>query len=334
MKRSILSLVLIAIITIIALAAPINPVSANIDQQDKNWCGNGSEADNYGFTYDYSQPHWTVGNNLVSEQTMVDIDVILDELNADQLAQTMILVLPEDQVGIPVNCAVHFLRYMELGLVDGPHADNGFSFLFIVGDGKIDVHYGVGLGLPALTAQNLTPLNRLAEEKYKETQSLDTAILETIKAYDIYVRSEYAVSPTPTAVPPVVAAPQTSPKKSPASIAFLCLGILGIFLFIGLVIYIIAKKKSDNEYTPTYYSPSNDGGSTIYSSYAPSSPSTYTRPSSSSDDDDSSSRPSPSSGNSYRPSTPSRPTFTAPSRPPSSPPTRGGSGSGRSGRGG
>ena len=31
----------------------------------------------------------------------------------------MILFLPQDQVGIRVNCAVHFLRYMRLGLPAG-----------------------------------------------------------------------------------------------------------------------------------------------------------------------------------------------------------------------
>jgi hypothetical protein len=55
-------------------------------------CGNGSLPD-YGFTYDLQQTHWTVNwQGYVSEDTVTDVDTILDKLNADSVAQTMILI--------------------------------------------------------------------------------------------------------------------------------------------------------------------------------------------------------------------------------------------------
>ena len=117
-------------------------------------CGNGSPPD-YGFTYDLQQAHWTVDwQAYVSDKTVTEVDTILDKLNADSVAQTMILIQSQEQVGNRVNCAVHFLRYMQLGQPTGDRKDNGFVFLIVVEPTSIDVHYGVGLGLPALTALN------------------------------------------------------------------------------------------------------------------------------------------------------------------------------------
>lgn len=188
MKRTLSVIVFVLIVVSLLVGIPTNKATASTFQQDKHWCGNGSEADNFGFTYALTQPHWTIGNDLVSEQTMADVDVILDKLNSDKLVQTMILVIPEDQVGIPVNCAVHFLRYMKLGMADN---DNGFTFLFVIGQDQVTVYYGVGMDLPALTAPHLGELKRLGSETYSSTKSIDTALLETVKAYDKYVRSEY-----------------------------------------------------------------------------------------------------------------------------------------------
>lgn len=134
-------------------------------------CGEGSEADQYGFSYPLQQYHWTVdGEAYLSPATIDELDVIFDQLNAESVVQTMILFKPANQVGNRVNCAVHFLRYMQLGLTSGERKDNGFTFLIVVENNKIDVHYGVGLGLPALTAHSLTEINRLAEDTYDETQ--------------------------------------------------------------------------------------------------------------------------------------------------------------------
>src|SRR5690242_6238850 len=92
-------------------------------------CGDGSPP-NYGFSYPLLQPHWTVGwQGSASVQTVNEVDNVLDRLNDDAIAQTMILILPQEQVGIRSNCAVHFLRYMKLGLPSGERKDNGFVFL-------------------------------------------------------------------------------------------------------------------------------------------------------------------------------------------------------------
>lgn len=192
-------------------------------------CGNGNAPD-YGFNIDLQQPHWTVGS-LVSEEAKTEVDTILDRLNADNIAQTMILIQPAEQVGNRVNCAVHFLRYMQLGQPTGAHKDNGFTFLFVVESGKIDVHYGVGLGLPALTAANLTPINRLAEETYKQTGSLDVALVETIKAFDAYARSKYTADPS--------APESTSESTTPFSMWPFwqqCLCILSLIILVAILV--------------------------------------------------------------------------------------------------
>ena len=198
-------------------------------------CGGGSAPD-YGFTYDLQQPHWTVDwQGYVSEQTVVEVDAILDQLNADSIAQTMILLKPQDQVGNRVNCAVHFLRYMQLGLPDGERKDNGFVFLIVVEPASIDVHYGVGLGLPALTASELTTLNRAAEETYRSTQSIDQALLILIQGFDTVARSNYEPLVPPTPQPVEMPALPSSPLGILALCGQLCLGILLILFLFWLI---------------------------------------------------------------------------------------------------
>ena len=66
-------------------------------------CGEGSAPD-YGFSYNLQQAHWTVAwQDFVSVQTVTKVDVLLDSLNGDSIAQTMILFQSPDQVGTRVN---------------------------------------------------------------------------------------------------------------------------------------------------------------------------------------------------------------------------------------
>lgn len=194
-------------------------------------CGNGSAPD-YGLTYDLLQLHWTVGwERYVSEQAVRMVDAVLDQLNEDSIAQTMILILPQDQVGIRPNCAVHLLRYMQLGLPAGERKDNGFVFLVVVEPESIDVHYAVGLGLPALTAYELTNINRAVENAYQSTRSMDQALLTMVDEFDAVARDNYApltyLKPTPEIV---------EPPSTPLGISALCGQLcLGIFLLLFLL---------------------------------------------------------------------------------------------------
>ncbi len=186
-------------------------------------CGSGSAPD-YGFTYDLQQAHWTVDwQDYVSEKAMTEVDAVLDRLNEDSIAQTMILIKSPAHVGNRVNCAVHFLRYMKLGQPAGERKDNGFVFLIVVEPTRIDVHYGVGLGLPALTAPELTTLNRAAEDAYQSTHSIDQALLTLVQGFDTVARSNYAplISPVPS--------PETNNLPSLPS------GLLGILTIGGLL---------------------------------------------------------------------------------------------------
>jgi hypothetical protein len=200
-------------------------------------CGNGSAPD-YGFTYDLQQAHWTVDwQNYASEQAVAEVDVILDRLNGDSIAQTMILIQPQDQVGNRVNCAVHFLRYMRLGLPDGERKDNGFVFLIVVEPDRIDVHYGVGLGLPALTASELTPLNRAAEDAYQSTHSIDQALLTLVEGFDKAARSNYEplISPIPT--PEIINLPAipSGPLGILTTCGLLCLGVFFLLFLLWML---------------------------------------------------------------------------------------------------
>lgn len=199
-------------------------------------CGNGSSPD-YGFSYDLMQPHWTVGwEGYASKQAVAEVDTYLDELNADYIAQTMILILPKDKVGNRVNCAVHFLRYMQLGQPEGERKDNGFVFLIVVEPGDIDVHYGVGLGLPALTAQELTALNRAAEETYKTTGSLDETLISLVKSFDKVARANYA--------PLIIQEPTSEEITLPAgemSIATMCCALCLVVIVVFIFFWILTR---------------------------------------------------------------------------------------------
>jgi hypothetical protein len=217
----------------LSLSVFFTPVSAS-PSFDTPLCGNGSAPD-YGFTYALLQPHWTVDwQNYASEQTVTEVDTVLDRLNGDSIAQTMILIKPQAQVGNRVDCAVHFLRYMQLGLATGERKDNGFVFLIVVEPNAIDVHYGVGLGLPALTASDLTNLNRAAEDSYQTTHSLDSALLALVHGFDTVARSKYAPLISQTPSPKAINQTQV-PSGSQGILSILgqlCMGILLLgFLF-------------------------------------------------------------------------------------------------------
>ena len=216
-----------------SLSAYFTPVSAGA-MLAAPLCGEGSAPD-YGLTYDLQQAHWTVNwQAYVTEQTVTEVDAILDELNGDSIAQTMILIMPQAEVGNRVNCAVHFLRYMKLGEPAGERKDNGFVFLIVVEPTRIDVHYGVGLGLPALTAAELTALNRAAEDTYQSTHSLDQALLSLVQGFDTVARNNYAPLIYPTSTPETGnASPLPSGKLGILNICGqLC---MGIFLMLFLV---------------------------------------------------------------------------------------------------
>jgi len=231
------------------LAAPL-PAPVAAPHAQVQVCGNGSAPD-YGFTYSLQQAHWTVAwQDYASEQAVTEVDVILDQLNGDSIAQTMILILPQAQVGNRVNCAVHFLRYMELGLATGERKDNGFVFLIVVEPERIDVHYGVGLGLPALTAPELTALNRAAEETYQSSRNLDQALLKLVEDFDTVARSKYTPLISPTSTPEMINLPQL--PSGPLGILTICgLVCLGLFLLPFLFWFLIQMARMGITFRPS-----------------------------------------------------------------------------------
>jgi uncharacterized membrane protein YgcG len=229
-----------------SLSGSFTPVQAQ-----NTLCGNESPPD-YGFSYDSLQPHWTVGWELyASEQAVNRVDRVFDQLNDDAIAQTMILILPQDQVGIRTNCAVHFLRYMKLGLPSGERKDNGFVFLIVVEPDRIDVHYAVGLGLPALTAPELTNINRAVESKYQSTNSMDQALLTLANEFNLVARLNYEPAPSAASTPEVVDQP-----AGPVATVVLCSQLcLGIFLFLFFIWMFSQMGGGGTRYYPPDYSP-------------------------------------------------------------------------------
>jgi hypothetical protein len=238
----------------------VTPVRAETHFVQSQLCGNGSPP-GYGFSYNLLQPHWTVGwEAYASEQTVNRVDRVFDRLNDDAIAQTMILILPQDQVSIRTNCAVHFLRYMKLGLPSGERKDNGFVFLIVVETDRIDVHYAVGLGLPALTAPELTNINRAVENKYQSTDSMDQALLTLANEFNIVARNNYEPEPSAASTPEVV-----EPTAGPVAIVALCGQLcLGIFLFLFFIWMLSQMGGGGTRYYPPDYGPwggSSWGGS-------------------------------------------------------------------------
>ena len=244
---------------VFSLLVYFTPVEAKAIQAEP-LCGEGFAPD-YGFTYDMLQPHWTVGwEEYASEQAVNRVDRVLDRLDEDAIAQTMVLILPADRVGLRTNCAVHFLRYMKLGLPTGERIDNGFVFLIVVQPDSIDVHYAVGLGLPALTAPELTNINRAVENAYQSTHSMDQALLTLVNEFNIVARNNYEPAPSAASTPEIVDQP-IGPAAAIALCGQLCLGAL---LFVFLMWMFSQMGGGGTRYYPPDYGPwggSSWGGS-------------------------------------------------------------------------
>lgn len=171
--------------------------------------------------------YWIV-NCSVSDATTKEVDRVLENLNADRIAQTIVLCIPS-AVPQPTAYAERFLRYMGLGMPDGDRKNNGLVFLVLQDGEKLDVHYAVGLGLPALTAQGLSPINRIGEDTYQKTKSLDDSVLAIAANIDIYARSKYQPS---NPVQPVYG---STPQKSEEYPMGLIWALIGIFAALVLV---------------------------------------------------------------------------------------------------
>ncbi len=193
-------------------------------------CGNGSAPD-YGFSYDLLQPHWTVGwENYASEQAVNRVDRVFDRLNEDA-HRTDDDPHPATRSGRDSNQLRRALPALHAAwLTNGQPQRQWFCFLIVVEPDRIDVHYAVGLGLPALTAQELTPINRAAEITYQSTHSMDEALLTLADEFSTVARNNYEPEPASALTP----APVDQPAGPVATLALcgqLCLGIF-VFLFL------------------------------------------------------------------------------------------------------
>lgn len=141
--------------------------------------------------------YW-IHNCPVTKDTVVEVDKILEDLNAAHIAQTIFLCMPKDEITQPVPYAERFLRYMGLGMATGERKNNGVVFLISYDDKskEVRVNYAVGFGLPALTAPDFgnTAREALNGSSFNTTtkyEDLDVTIKTLAQAYDKNVRVKY-----------------------------------------------------------------------------------------------------------------------------------------------
>lgn len=257
------SVFLLILFTLLSSFGGAQPVKA---QGPEHWCGGTSETLNYGFTFPSREvAHWTIenGTSFVSTATIDQIDVILDALNTDNIANTMILFIDANDVAVGSNCAGDFFTYMELGNKEGFRADNGFAWVFIYDPASdtLELNYAVGGNLSALHADDLKPMKRQGSDIYSSTKSLDAALLQTIQAYDGYARAQYEPyypPATPITEPQVIAPVNSNQGISPVFLAFLCLLFLLIFILVAAAIGLFGGSNSSTIDTSPYKPDSND----------------------------------------------------------------------------
>jgi hypothetical protein len=122
---------------------------------------------------------------------------------------------------------------MKLGLPSGERKDNGFVFLIVVEPTRIDVHYAVGLGLPALTAPELTNINRAAEDTYQSTHSMDQALLTLANTFNTVARNNYEPAPSAAQTPQAADQP-TGAVSIPLLCGQVCMGLILFMIFIWI----------------------------------------------------------------------------------------------------
>lgn len=253
--RSQKALTTFALLFLFALSLLAFPTQAKASPQHQadRWCGAMSEAENWGFPFSNTDNyHWTVnGSSFVTQSTIDQVDVVLDGLNNDNIAQTMILFLRADQVEVGPNCAGQFMEFMGLGNIDGPRADNGFAWLMVYDHeaNTLSVNYAVGGSLNSLHASWLQDMKRLVPVKYVETQSLDHTLLYLVNEFNAYARQQYE---------PYHPEETTSAQPSSGTgISFLGLLCLVLIVLIGLVVLLWLLQKAGIDLS----GPGSGGGS-------------------------------------------------------------------------
>lgn len=141
---------------------------------------------------------YRIHNCPVTKDTVVEVDKVLEDLNAAHIAQTIFLCMNKSDITQPVPYAERFLRYMGLGMADGQRKNNGVVFLISYDDKskEVRVNYAVGLGLPALTAPDFgntarEALNGSSFNVSTKYEDLDVTIKALARAYDKNVRVKY-----------------------------------------------------------------------------------------------------------------------------------------------
>lgn len=132
---------------------------------------------------------YSIINCPVTKETVVAVDKILSELEADHIAQTRFFCMP-GPISEPATYAARALRYLALGLPDGPRKDNGAIGLIVYTKNDLKVYFSPGLGVTKFSAIQLEPVFRDAADVSKE-KGIDAALVSLATGYNTVAREDY-----------------------------------------------------------------------------------------------------------------------------------------------
>lgn len=259
-----ISLLFTLLFVAVASITSLSTTKVNAQGQIEPWCGATSGAKNYGFTMPLDQYHWTVNSEPfgISEAAINEVDTLFDKLNADNIANTMILFIDSNEVALGPTCAGDFLIYMGLGNDGGERDANGMSIVFIVTKANdsvtgVKVQYSRGGSLTAFQPVDLKEMDVIAQNTFVSTGSLEETYLTVMRYFEQYARSKYEpyYPPTPTDQPQTL----PTPINRPLGPVGLCLTCIVIFLILAFLYWLFKNVKltGTGTYTPHPYNGGN-----------------------------------------------------------------------------
>jgi uncharacterized membrane protein YgcG len=181
---------------------------------------------------------WVIDtDNNVSDETLKEVDQILENLKTQGFAEQAIVVMPGVKNGS--NYAVQLLRHLKLGNPEGPRKNNGLLWLVITdGNSGARVYYAAGNGLPELTTFELGAVidqaNVLADEA-----NWNGAVLAIANGSETMLEQTYP-GLVPTQQPTSEAPGGTeSPSSDDQTTVWLVVGAIALIIVIGIVLTII-----------------------------------------------------------------------------------------------
>lgn len=188
--------------------------------------------------YWVTQDYWVAEGCPVSDAIKAEAEKFLAPLDADNIAKTAVVCMQKGTVAVPGEWAKRFGKYYHLGNPDGERKDNGFVWLVLYDDtGKTEVHYAVGDGIMnKLGSNELGNVKRAAEAAYDpastQGDNVANSILNLSASWAKVARANYEPWNPAT---PKYGGPITKSSDNNNGGSVLCLGLLGLFVWLVLL---------------------------------------------------------------------------------------------------